>query len=104
MLPHWSKDTVGHAIRDVRDKFVEKYASTHPSLRDRTIRSHSGGRHAVSWMHGEGVAGDLGMEWARIVSGRVYRGYVDVPCGVIGAAVAAADSRNPVAGDLSSVF
>jgi integrase len=94
--PHASKDVVCHAIARVREKFVKAYEHKWPSLKEKRIRSHSGRRHAVSWLWGEGVDMDTGMAWAQIESPKVYRGYIDREAEHVGEIVARADKRSAI--------
>eukprot|EP00974_Lingulodinium_polyedra_P095098 9215365-Lingulodinium_polyedra.AAC.1 len=95
--PHLSKDVVSAAIRRAAPAFLEQYAGKWPELAEgNRIRSHSGRRHAVSWMWLHDVPPAVGMAWAQIVSERVYKGYVELGHRSVGLRLARADSEWPM--------
>ncbi len=88
---HTTKDTVGRQIRSIRGDFVKRYGKRYPELHGKAIRSHSGRRHAITWM---------AMSWAQIESVKVYQGYVEKDPDGIGRIIGAAEKRSPLAGKL----
>ena len=94
--PHHNKDWVIHAICDLRDAFIEKYERRYPSLNGKKPRSHSGRRHAVTWMTTSGVETSVGMSFAVIRDGKVYNSYADIPPEMVRAALKAADKASPL--------
>jgi hypothetical protein len=84
-------------IRKIRPAFVQRYADKWPELSAQAIRSHSGRRHAISWMVGEGVADLVGMTWAQIKTPRVYMGYTSLHQEQVGDFLARVDAQSPLA-------
>lgn len=76
-LPYWTKDVIGKKIRDARADFCARNSKRWPQILQGDIRSHSGRRHVISLLAGEGMPSSAGMEWSQIESERVYRGYQD---------------------------
>ena len=72
--PHVSKDVLCHVVGTVRKSFLKRH---HCLQGDKSIRTHSGRRHAISSIAAAGVPADVGMCWAQISSAKVYRQYVD---------------------------
>ena len=66
--PHINKDVISHIIVKVRKSFLKK--NPHYK-REKTIRSHSGRRHAISSYASGGLPPDVGMIWAQINSFRI---------------------------------
>ena len=95
--PHVTKDVVSAMIRKIRPAFVQRFAGKWPELSDQSIRSHSGRRHAISWMVGEGVADLVGMTWAQIRTQRVYKGYTSLHQEQVGVLLARVDAEAPLA-------
>lgn len=95
--PHVNKDVVSAMIRKIRPAFVQRFAGEWPELSDQSIRSHSGRRHAISWMVGEGVADLVGMTWAQIRTQRVHKGHTSLHQEQVGVILARVDSEAPLA-------
>ena len=96
-VPHYSKNTVGHALKRVVLPFVEKWGVKYPSLWDMKPRSHSGKRHFVTWMVEEGVPTTAAMEFAGLKTERDLRRYADPRPEKVGGVIARFDRRSPVA-------
>ena len=77
--PYMSRYVMAHMIAKVRTSFLEKFAHKYPDLvAGKTIRSHSGRRHAITAYAESGLDPLIGMAYAQISSFRVYRSYVDI--------------------------
>jgi hypothetical protein len=97
---HLCKDTICRGVAEVRGAFVEKHRARFPSLDDKTVRTHSGRRHTVSWMDEDGVKPKDGQEFAQIECPRIYQRYVDADPLAVGHRLTTVDRRNPLGSPL----
>ena len=92
-----SKDVVSAMIRKVRPSFVEAHGKQHPCLASQAVRSHSGCRHMISWMAGQGASESQGMMYAGVDSPKDYRGYIKPDAEAVGQSLTRLDLRAPLA-------
>ena len=91
--PHLNKDVVSHIIVKVRKSFLKK----NPSYKkEKTIRSHSGRRHAISSYASGGLSPDVGMIWSQIKSFRIYQKYIDCEPEQVARQMKALDKRQRI--------
>jgi hypothetical protein len=96
VIKHVSKDVIAKKIRAVRDVFIEKYARKCPELATgKTIKSHSGRRHAISHIAASAVPDNIGMAWAQIASHAVYAKYVDLTPDQVASQMSKLDRKHP---------
>lgn len=77
--PYMTRFVVAHTVAKARKSFLKKYAHKYPDLETgKTIRSHSGRRHAITAYAESGLSPHIGMAYAQITSFRVYQKYVDM--------------------------
>jgi integrase len=96
-IPHLGKDTVAAAIRKIRVDFVKSCCEKWPDLSDQQVRSHSGRRHAITWMVSHGVSDHVGMSFAQIDNPQVYAGYSQLHYEQIAETLGKVDRMSPLA-------
>ena len=91
---YMQKDTMCHMISKVRKSFLKKF----PHYKgEKTIKSHSGRRHAISSFAGGGLSADVGMIFAQITSFRIYQKYIDAEPQHVARQMKAFDRQNRIA-------